>query len=175
MSYRMQQTYMQMCSSCGLVSSWHETHSHIVVKGAPCRFGLSVCVFEIWDSCIPATPDSLFSNSYWPIVLGLFSLLSLPLALHGLWAPTHLARTEVLLGHFLCRTHTHTQIDPHLSLFVDHFTGQSPYPSLRGHCGPALSWERSFIHRGKPLLLCLLPFSEWRKPSHTACAVGGHI
>lgn len=56
---------------------------------------------------------------------------------------THPARNQVLLGQLWCKwwtlTDTNTQNDLRLSGLTDHFTGQSPYPSLQGHCGPALS------------------------------------
>lgn len=100
------------------------------------------------------------------------------LALGPTWPPsTHPSSQNRGAGRSVVvqdtHTDTHAQSDPHLAVFADHFTGQSPYPSLQGHCEPALSWERSFIHREK-LFLCPLSFSlsllddGWRKGSpHT--------
>lgn len=105
---------------------------------------------------IPPPPNSpSLQNSHWPIVPGFFPLILALGPTQPLQNPPILPETEVLLGQQRCRTHTHQRrthgrTDPRLSVFADHFTGQSPYPSLQGHCGSALSWERPFIHRENP-------------------------
>ena len=148
-----------MLAGQSLASSQQEAHSQILIKAAPWR--LQLCV--LWDACIPTHPA--------PAKLPLTHCAGFSPLILALGPTTHpSSQTRGAVRSVVVQdTHTHARIDPRLSVFADHFTGQSPYPSLQGHCGAALT-EKGASFTGKSPLSLPASFTQllqggWRKGS----------